>query len=189
MMRAFIAAELGREARDAIEALTSELNRELAGVRWIRVDNMHLTLKFLGDVEETFVDALISPVASSLARVPGPFEIGIDGVGTFGARQPRVIWAGVEDRSGLLARMQQAVEEALAPLGIAKEKRSFSPHITLARLKNPVVGLARAIGPRKGIHLGVSAIDSCVLFKSILGPGGARHERLHLFPIERGSGC
>ena len=189
MMRAFIAAELGRDARESIRALVCELNRELEEIRFIPVEKMHLTLKFLGDVEESFVHELIPRVATSVSCLPGPFQVWIEGVGTFGGRQPRIIWAGIVDRSGLLARMHLAVESALATLGVPAEKRTFSPHITLARLKKPVANLSAVLGPRRGISLGATPIESCALFQSILGPEGARHDKLHVFPIKKASAC
>ncbi len=129
MPRLFAALEI---PRDAVLSL-SLLRGGLPGARWIDVENYHLTLRFIGDVEGHVADE----VASTFDRVHRPsFELALDGIGTFGGGKPRSLWAGVT-QSPELRGLHDDIERNCQRLGLPPDARKFSPHVTLARLKNP----------------------------------------------------
>jgi 2'-5' RNA ligase len=145
-VRLFVALELDENAH----ALLADTQRRLAGlgraVRWVSPEQIHLTLKFLGEVPDGQV-AQVCRALDGLAEHEA-FEFQIEGVGTFGTHQsPRVVWVGVRMPNPPLTDLQKACEEALAGLGFPLEGRAFKPHLTLGRVKDPRVGreISRAV--------------------------------------------
>ena len=178
-MRLFIAIDLPGATRDRIEALISELRREVPDVRWAGIDGIHLTLKFLGEVGENRLPALAQILGRRAAALSGGFTVGVRGVGTFGGTsRPRVAWCGVVDPEGALARLAADVEEGCAGLGFPREGRPFHPHLTLARIKVASRGLAPALAARADLDLGGFEVTSYHLFQSRLQSGGAKYLRL-----------
>jgi 2'-5' RNA ligase len=177
-VRLFVAVDLPGASRDRIESLIADLRREVPDVRWARIEGVHLTLKFLGEVEEGRLPALAS-ILDRRAAAAGGFTVRLQGVGTFGDRsRPRVVWCGVTDPGGGLARLAASIDEGCAETGVAKEARPFHPHLTLARLKSPSRGLAAALEARADLDLGGFAVTSFHLFQSLLRPQGAAYLRL-----------
>jgi 2'-5' RNA ligase len=184
VIRAFIAIDLTPEIIQHLEQVSAQLRKRLEGVpvRWVPVDNIHLTLKFLGDVSLANVDMLKKIL---LTEVDGhhAFEISVGGLGAFPSpRRPRVVWVGVEAPAELTA-VQNGIETAMARLGYAKEERPFSPHLTLGRVsRNAVVQDERLIGEAieaiKLGFLGVARVNLVHLYKSDLHPNGAVYTRL-----------
>jgi 2'-5' RNA ligase len=133
-MRLFVAIELSGELRERAAALVRRLAASGAPVNWVAPENVHLTLKFLGEVPE----ARLSEIEAACARAAAataPFAMRLRGTGAFPhAREPRVIWAGVEAPAAL-ANLAARIEEELVPLGFPREKRPFEPHVTLGRKK------------------------------------------------------
>jgi 2'-5' RNA ligase len=183
-VRTFIAVEIDEGIRERLVAAQARLRSAAPGFRWSRVEGMHLTLKFLGEIGEDTVE----PVAAAMAEAADgivPFDVRVAGVGSFPPRgAPRVLWAGVEDPTGLLAKLQGGLDKRLASLGFEPERRAFHPHVTLARAKDRRGGRRSAtpLGERED-EFGVQAVEEAVLFQSTLGPGGAvytplRHHRL-----------
>lgn len=179
MIRAFIAVELDRAVLGRIVAATDDLKRKLTNVRWIPQDNCHLTLKFLGDIDETQVE----PVGAALERAVSPFPrftINAKGLGVFpDATRPRVLWVGIEGKP--LASLAEKIELALAPLGFEREKRNFTPHLTIGRwrqFKHSDMNLTDVLEKHRNDDFGPTAVDETVLFQSILNPGGAVYRRL-----------
>ena len=144
-VRAFVAIELSDEARRCVGGLVAGLRE--AGVRGLRPVNpegVHLTLKFLGDVSMSQVDAIAAAVEGAAADAQ-PFDLELRGVGGFpDLRRPRVLWVGVGGDLEALQRLYSAVEAALAPLGFPPEGRAFTPHLTLARLRDGTPAEERA---------------------------------------------
>lgn len=165
----------------------------LPGLRWIRESQLHFTLKFLGDIEEERV-AAAKAAASVAARAvtersgsAGPFRLGLEGLGAFPPRGPaRVLWAGCGEGADALSALAAAVEEAFNAAGFSREERPFSPHLTLARVKDPDTGrrLARALATVPPEPFGVVSVSSLVLFQSELTPRGAEHSELLRVAIE-----
>jgi RNA 2',3'-cyclic 3'-phosphodiesterase len=181
-VRLFVALELDEDA----QALLAEYQRRLAGldraVRWVRPEQIHLTLKFLGDVP----DGQVMQVCRALDGLAAheAFEFQIDGIGTFGPpRSPRVVWVGVRMPNSSLAEVQEACEKGLAELGFPSEGRAFKPHLTLGRVKDPRAGRevseavsnvqAQASGPL------VQRAGQVILFESILRPEGPQYIVTH----------
>src|SRR3977135_3492271 len=137
--RLFIAIELPSNVR---RALTDHINlvREAvpqAKASWTREENLHLTLKFLGDTKLTRVEEL-SQASQRAAKAVEPFERNLESSGIFPARgAPRVLWIGVEESTGHLASLHRILEDECAKIGFAREQRPFRPHLTISRLRNP----------------------------------------------------
>lgn len=145
-------------------------------MRWTRPDQMHLTLKFLGDVRVGQLPVICDAVRRA-AATHGPFEFRVTGVGCFPKGGPvRVLWVGVEDASGELAALQSAVESAVEPLGFPREQRAFSAHLTLGRVKEASASAAiRRALQTASFGPAVQRVDEIVLFESQLSPGGSRY--------------
>jgi 2'-5' RNA ligase len=137
--RVFVAIELPAAVRRNLKEHLDSLRSTVPDARasWVREDNLHLTLKFLGDIPVTKVEALAQSAQHAASEVE-PFEIVLAGCGAFPPRgQPRVLWVGIEDSSGQLAALQRALEDECAKAGFPREERPFHPHLTLARIRRP----------------------------------------------------
>ena len=190
-LRLFIAIDLPPHLR---QALGREIDRLalLAPekvVRWVRPDAIHLTLKFLGDCPAGRVDEIAAAMAQS-ARGVEPFSIVAGGLGLFpNPREPRVIWAGLQEATGRLAVLQKRVEEGIARLGFVPERRSYNPHLTLGRTGRDA-GLAekRRLGEILAAQivpiLAEAPVSEITLFRSELKPGGAIYTRLSVAPFQ-----
>lgn len=129
MIRLFVAVDLPESIRDRLLALQGGV----PGARWSNSGQLHLTLRFIGEVDEN----VAHDVHDALAAIRAPsFTLEISGVGEFGGKNPRALWAGVKSNESLL-HLQRKIETALQRIGLEPEQRKYSPHITLARLKSP----------------------------------------------------
>ncbi len=185
-VRMFIALELSAALRKGILNLTAELERR--GIRASRpgAGTHHLTLKFLGDVEEALIPDIVAAVARAASAV-SPFAFDTLSVGAFPSpKRPRVVWVGVEPVDGLY-ELQEAIEQELTVLGFPRERRRFKPHITIARLREPP--RSRDDRETAGILAGLVApdertwVEEVEVMKSTLTGGGAIHERLAVVPL------
>jgi RNA 2',3'-cyclic 3'-phosphodiesterase len=177
-MRLFFAVEVPNPLQLAL----AERSRALAGdLRPVQVGQIHLTLKFVGEVDDAVVPAVIEAAG---AAVGGPrFAVDLRGGGFFpSSRRPKVAWVGLVGDQGRLDEIAAAIDRALVPLGVPAEDRPFRPHVTLARIRGRVppetVAAVEALG-----ELGRVEVDEVVLFRSELGPRGATHTLLHHFPL------
>lgn len=140
MTRTFIAVEMGSRARDALAATNRDLAEALPDVRFVDPASMHLTLAFLGELDDERLK-LAHEATAIAAREHEPFELAVDGLGVFGPRRaPRVIWAGVSGATDRLLAVQRRLTDELIARGFPPEERAYSPHLTLARLKRPLTG-------------------------------------------------
>ena len=176
-MRCFVAVELSEE----IKGRLVELQRRCAlldrSVRWTGPEQMHLTLKFLGEVSDADI-ASVAETMSSVAARQSPITFLVRGVGCFppgGA--VRIFWVGVEESSGTLARLQAYCEESFARLGFARERRSYTPHLTIGRIKDASHSLhIRDVARRElSFEAGRQRVDELVLFQSVLSDAGAMY--------------
>jgi 2'-5' RNA ligase len=179
-LRAFIAIELPAETAQGLAAIQTRLQSQRLNLRWVRPANIHLTLKFLGDIATDATDGIITAMEISAARTQ-PFELTLQGLGVFpGLRRPRVFWTGL---TGALEQLQDAhrrLEDALAERGIPREGRSFKGHVTLGRFKGAEdpSRLAMAI-EQEGMFAPLPlAVREMVLFQSRLQATGAEYTRL-----------
>ena len=191
-VRSFIAVELPSAARDAVERVMRDLRATAGdGVRWVRPEGIHLTLKFLGDIDVDSVPA-ISTALDSCAASAGPFDLFLEGVGVFpNARRPRVVWVGLGGALEPLRGLQQSVERELEALGFARERRAVTPHLTLGRVRDGASAqqgraLSEAIAGasvQPGVELPVQEL---ALMKSDLRPTGAVYTWLHAAQLGHG---
>jgi 2'-5' RNA ligase len=192
MTRTFIAVELGDAARAYLTRQIANLRAELPSVHWVDPASLHLTLAFLGELDDARL-ALARDAAERAAAAAHPFTLRITGLGTFGPpHAPRVIWSGVSGELDALRRLHTALRTALTTAGFAPEERDFSPHLTLARLRTPLPAEqvarltqrvnASAGSPRHspGADIAVDALS--VMMSELLRPA-ARYTRLYAFPL------
>lgn len=190
VIRAFIAIELPHEIHQRLDQVISQLKQRLGdtAIRWVPADNIHLTLKFLGDVSIANVEVLKKIMQAEAAGCPH-FEISVGGLGAFpNAHHPRVVWVGVEAPSDL-NNLQHAIEAATERLGYTKEERPFSAHLTLGRVsRNATPKDARLIGEvlesTKVGFLGAAHIQAVHLFKSDLKPTGSIYTKMFTAPLK-----
>ena len=174
-MRLFIAIDLPDEWKTALEQLQSSIEWLGRGVKWTNSRSMHLTLKFLGDVP----DEKINDVIAALERAcegTAAFKMRMKGTGCFPTpRRPRVYWAGLNGGKSLLT-LQERVEKEIEPLGFPREKRDFTPHLTIARIKEPIGKdrITRAVLDYK-LESAPVQVTEVLLMQSILKPSGAEY--------------
>jgi 2'-5' RNA ligase len=135
-MRLFIALELDTPLKHQLSRLIEQLRTDAAKVRWVAAENMHLTLKFLGEVPDGDVRA-VCRVVDQVAAASAPVEFDVAGVGAFpGTQSPRIVWAGLPDAPEGLVRIAQELDNAYGELGYRREGRRFQPHLTLGRVSS-----------------------------------------------------
>src|SRR5262249_31497236 len=176
------------QVRASLSAVCAELRGRTRGLSWVKADNLHLTLRFLGEVESAMLEHVRKAVTDAAAAV-SPFTVSLDGLGGFPpGRAPRVLWAGVWTGGEEMRALHAALETALAAHGIPRESRSFHPHVTLARARDPrgAGGLASALGA--GPTFGEARVRALHLMRSELDPRGARYTVLVEAPLVERSG-
>lgn len=192
-IRAFIAVELPEEIRKQLESIETQVQNRAGdsarkAVRWVPASNMHLTLKFLGEVSTSNVQVLAQMLQREAASHP-PFEFTVGGLGAFpNLHRPRVIWIGSEAPPEL-GQMQKAIEAETRALGYPAEERSFSPHLTLGRVAqnarpDEVSQVAKALSAMTVGQIGVVRVSNIHLFRSDLRPSGAVYSSLYAFPLK-----
>jgi 2'-5' RNA ligase len=184
VIRAFVAIELSPEIQQRLQQVSEQLKQGLAGtpIRWVPVENIHLTLKFLGDVSLSNLD-MVKKIIRTVSSQHRTFEVSAGGLGAFPkVHRPRVIWVGLEAPPELGA-IQHAIDLETAKLGYASEDRPFSPHLTLGRVSRNVSAdeirvIASVLSTRRIGFLGVARVREIHLFRSDLQPHGAVYTSL-----------
>jgi RNA 2',3'-cyclic 3'-phosphodiesterase len=182
-LRTFIAVEMSPRVLGRAGDLIDKLRVAAAEVNWVRPQQMHLTLKFLGDVPDTETPDVCRVVRQVAARFE-PFEITCRGVGAFpNLQQPRTLWIGLEDGVDELQQLQAALDDALSTeLGFGKERRGFQPHLTIGRVKRELPGgsgeLAQLLEKHALFDADLATIDEVVTFASFLGRHNPTHDPL-----------
>ena len=178
MWRVFIAIELPAAVRRKLMEHIDRLRDSVPDARasWIREENLHLTLKFLGDTPVARVENL-SGTASIAASKVQPFEIIVEGGGAFPPKgQPRVLWVGIEDPSGQLARLHGTLEDECAKAGFPREPRAFHPHLTIARIRKPFDSRQLVtLHKEMGFEAETVRASELLLIRSELRSKGSRH--------------
>ena len=185
MIRSFIAIDIPEPIRQKLDDLITELRQNRADVKWVKSKGIRLTLKFLGNVEEDLIPK-IKKVIQHVVEDFTPFTISIERTGTFPHdRRPRVLWVGVQKGSETLIHLASDLGSQLAALGFEREKRAYSPHLTLGRVRSP-----------KGIDVVIDRLHSTVfqgddflcedilLMKSELRPEGAVYTVLEKIKLQ-----
>lgn len=183
-IRAFIAIELPDAVKDSLFAIRERLRpAEHPYVKWVAPEGIHLTLKFLGNIDQDLVPQITEAIAR-VAQDVSPFQIQIGGLGAFpNMGRPQVIWVAIEGEVERLITLHRGIDQALVPLGFAPESRSLSPHLTLGRLRERA-----SSGERKRIgglmmatefeHGSIMEVSEISLMKSRLTPQGAIYSRI-----------
>ena len=180
-MRAFVAVEIPDEIRRRIADLIQALKPAAPQVRWARAEGLHITLKFLGEISEQQVEEIKTQLMSVQSATP--LHLQIQGAGYFpNERSPRVVWLGVESGAAL-PELAGQVEKRLAPLGMAKEGRPFSAHLTLGRLRRPgkLHALSEELRKREPLVLGSFTADEFFLYESKPSPRGSIYRQIARF--------
>ena len=189
-IRTFIAIELEQELLKKLTDLQDRLKAEMprGAVRWVRPEGIHLTLKFLGDVPAKQIQDIAQAVEQGCAEV-SPFTLTVGGSGCYpNLRRPRVVWVGVEEPTGNLAALQRAIERHVAPLGYPTERRPFSPHLTLGRVKRQArqderQAIGEAVAAAEVGALAEMAVAGVGVIRSDLRPSGAVYTLLADVPL------
>jgi 2'-5' RNA ligase len=174
MIRTFIALTIPEDVKAVIGTAMSELKARNHAVRWVKPQGLHITLKFLGDIPEQTVAPLAADLDKASALCP-PLTLKLEGFGAFpNVRRPRVVWVGLEGDMHELSKLAKAIDKACIAYGVTGERRPFSGHITLGRLKAPTM-VDLAINPVKGLF----KASQVLLYQSVLLPSGAQYNVLH----------
>jgi len=179
--RLFIAIDISDEVRRTVAHYIEELSYRfpVTLVKWERPEKLHLTLKFLGSIDEALVNRVCEVVQRNPAKTP-TFTIGISGTGAFpSSKSPRVLWLGVNEPTGNLKTLAQSLNTDCENVGFEAENRPFKPHLTLARIREPrhagELGEAHAKNSFGPIRF---TCDELVLYESQLGPGSSKYLKL-----------
>jgi 2'-5' RNA ligase len=191
LLRAFIAIELPTSTLDAIKKQTAHLHQVLGNdsIRWVPAQNMHLTLKFLGDIATSHVDFLKQLLTREADSHP-QFDLQLGGLGSFpNSRRPRLLWIGIHAPADL-ASLQKSVEAGTSRLGYEQEERAFSPHLTIGRTRQSVSQpelqkIRAALDTIQLGNIGTAKVDSIHLFKSDLQPSGSIYTKLFSAPLTK----
>lgn len=173
-MRTFIAAEIGSAAKEKIADAVKDLEKKDLPVKWVSKENLHITLKFIGDIDGSLSEKTVLAVKAAL-KGTGSFDIELGGLGTFPAgRLPRIIWIGIKKGALELAAIAGGIDRELEAQGICgKEEKAFSAHVTIGRVKGPGPGkIEEALKGLKDAGFGMVKIESIDIMKSSLAPDG-----------------
>ena len=184
-IRCFIAVNLPDETRNALGSVITELKKTGADVKWVNAGNIHLTLKFLGNTDASLIPALADALCKKLSLY-NPFYITIADVGCFPSeKRPRVIWAGIKD-SEVLVNIHKDVDAVLTGFGFAPEVRSFSPHLTIGRVRSmkKIAELMARFADFRRSDFGRVEVSAIHIMKSELKPAGAEYNSLGRIPLE-----
>lgn len=179
MTRAFIAIELNDDAHAELSSLEAKLKKADADVTWVKPENIHLTLKFLGDITDEQVEAVKSSL-DEIAKVETPFSFKLKGMGAFPKLEyPRVLWVGIEGADP--TPLYKKIEDALSELNFARDDRRFTPHLTLGRVRSPKnkAKLIRLIESTNFESKNSVQADAVTFFQSTLTPNGSIYTVLH----------
>ena len=185
-LRTFIAVELPDNLRRVVKQTIDSLADTTTSVRWVHPEKTHVTIKFLGDVEETEIYQVCRATAEAVEEA-APFQVRCRGLGAFPSiDRPRTVWLGVDDPDGRLERIQKSVQRALYQLRFPKEQRKFHPHITLGRSRygrRDAEGLIEYLQQHEGLEGGPIPVDELVIFSSELTSDGPIYTVLGRAPL------
>ena len=176
--RTFIAIEASRPVCKKAAALMKLLGRELEGINWVDDNKLHITLQFLGDVEDTMLAEVCQLTQEAVAEV-SPFEICVAGVGAFPeVSRPKSLWLGVSEGAAEIIALHQAVQDALSSLPTKRERRGYTPHLTLGRVlasKESLETLQPRLVGQEAFDAGNMVVDEITIFASELRKSGPQH--------------
>jgi 2'-5' RNA ligase len=181
-LRLFVALDVPLEHRLRVQKAVEPLRSQLPGARWTSVESQHVTLKFIGWAEADALAAMNEATRTVAAGYPAS-EMRLTGIGAFPSpTRVRVLWAGIDDPAGLGASLAEGLSAGMEPLGVEREERRFTPHLTLARLKSPRRIEKDALEVDLG-DLPPFPVSEVVLYRSHLSNKGARYEAIERCPL------
>lgn len=177
-LRLFVAINFPNEIKQTLGSLIDDLRTLPSDVKWVEMENLHLTVQFLGNVGEDLVPSTVEALNRSVAGV-SPFSLTLGGLGVFPSKaRPRVFWVGVSGETAVLLQLNRQVQRELGQLGFEPGNNRFSPHLTLARIRSPqgfAAVMDRAEKITEGREFGSAKISSTELMLSELGPKGPKY--------------
>jgi len=186
-IRSFLAFELPAEIRETLAGLSRDGQAASLNIRWVRVSNIHLTVVFLGNVEEDQV----GPIGETVGRVcrpHAPFQVRVKGVGMFGSRRtPRVLWVDLTGDVDRMGSLRDDLQKGLAPFGFQEERRPFRPHLTLGRFRPGTVCDNRLDGflaAHRDLDGPECTLGELVFSRSDLKPGGSEYSRMAAWSLK-----
>ena len=188
-MRVFIAVDISEQIKTAISRLQEQLRRKTnigkGQATWVRPEAMHLTLKFLGEIDDGQL-AQVSKVVDEVAKGCRSFNLDVESVGFFGERAAKVLWVGGGKGSEDLSALANNIEQRLAQAGFPQEEREFAAHLTLCRVKDLSAGkrLAEEAGNFSAFKAGTVLVDAVKVYQSQLTPAGAVYTVLGSYRLQ-----
>jgi 2'-5' RNA ligase len=183
-LRTFIAVSLPSSVLAGIEKLVRSFRSHEDGVNWVETKNLHITLKFLGDVSLNDLPQLISTITQSVQQIDS-FDLAIHGIGVFpNWESPKTIWIGCREGSERLKQLAESINEGLIPLGFPIESRRFSPHLTIGRIKKAQrASLMPMLADQKDCSFGSCCVDEVQIISSELTRKGPIYDELAAIPL------
>ncbi len=189
MERLFLAIDFPLDIKEELYSFYRKYQgKDIKGIKWVKKQNLHITLKFFGDTTEENKAVLIKSASETCSNFL-PFNVCFEKTGVFPERQyPRVLWLGISEKGDSISKVQAIMENNLFSLGFEKEKKKFTPHLTIARINNKDSNIINFV--REFFSARIKSSDfvfkGLVLFKSILKKEGAVYEPVCFFPFYRG---
>jgi 2'-5' RNA ligase len=184
-IRTFISVNLDAALHDSIDTLIKKLSASNAGVKWVAPDNVHLTLKFLGNIEERRLPEIYAACERAVAEAE-PIELDVCAMGCFpNMNRPRVVWVGIEKGAEALHQLQRRLEDELDKIGFPREDRKFKAHLTIGRVKKQkgISRLCQLIEEEREIALGSMRAEKISVMKSKTLPTGPIYTELRTVPL------
>ncbi len=190
-LRLFVAADIPHEIKMAIADAIASLKEGSPGGRWVKPENLHITLKFIGEFEKEGLERLANEILAVAKRF-APFAVCLGGCGAFPSpARARVLWIGMTEGGGEAAAIARKLDARLEKVGVKRENRDYRGHLTLARLKNPVdcrALLEELASDVVGLGRLSFRVEGLTLYHSVLGPSGPAYTVLREFALEGGAG-
>jgi 2'-5' RNA ligase len=186
MVRAFIAVEVSPALREKIDAALQPLKRLHSGIRWVETENLHLTLRFLGEIEDEQVRTLEELMQARFRGATAP-SVRLAGIGRFpeGGSNPRVLWVGVHGDIHLVRSLWERAQTCAKELGLGEDDHAFTPHITIGRVKtrDNIDRVLKELQLLKSAEFGSQTFDPVVLFQSVLSRAGPAYTPLYTISL------
>lgn len=179
--RLFIAADIPDNIKDRISAMSSELQKLNLDAKWVKPENIHITLKFLGNTDEQKIPSIIKIIEQAVENIP-PIACNISELGVFpNIKFPKVLWIGMDEKSHALKHIADTLDKKLSKLGFEAEKKSFKVHLTIARMRSGKnkASLEAFLANKGLVQKHEFMIEKIILYKSTLTPQGPVYNPLH----------